>query len=99
AGLQFDTASDTEWYALPSSAPARRRVALARVPGSWYVYYDGHFVGAVNDSVTDGPATMQIAVYGDARFGGLAVDGFESPELADASEATWVTATHSYTHT
>src|SRR5690606_37365059 len=53
----------------------------------------------VDDSVTDGPATMQIAAYGEAYFGGLAVDGSESPELADASEATWATATHSYTHT
>lgn len=96
--LVIESTTDIQSFTLPSMS-FTHRIELHKVVGQWRVFIDGQFVGVVLDPLNAGASFIDVLTYGTSYVGGLTVDGSESPEVADASEATWATTTHSYTHT
>lgn len=92
------TTTDSSSFTV-TSAPALRRVRLYRATDSWRVFIDGHYQGAVEDWVTSGAASVDVAVSGTAYVGCLQVSRPHRPEVDAVSTVESWTGSSTHTHT
>ena len=95
--LTLTTTTDTTGFTVDGWPT--QRVRLYRAPGEWRLFIDGHYQGAVEDYVTSGAASVEVAVAGGAHVGGLQVYGPQRPEVDAVSTVESWTGSTTHTHT